>query len=169
MRLATVLIGAVTFAADLASKALVKNSPRLWDYPVVEDLLTIEYVKNRGVAFGFLDKLDSAWKTPCLSALAVAAVVFVLYYVWTTPANEKTTFVALGLLLGGITGNFVDRLQDGAVDDFVKVHWGTSFAWPTFNVADSAITCGVFLVLVSTWMAARRQMKAKDEGGDEAE
>lgn len=143
-------LGVFVLALDAMTKFVVHNDVRLHYYPVIDRFLTIEYATNEGIAFGLFHDMESSWKTPLLSAMAVLALVLVVYYVWTTPPHERLVFLALGLLLGGIAGNFLDRIQDSSVVDFVKVHWGARFAWPTFNVADSAITTGVLLILVCT-------------------
>ena len=96
-------------------------------------------------------------KAPLLSLLAVVAIGMVLYYIWTTPVDERVIFVALGLVLGGILGNFVDRLIHEYVVDFIKLHWRDVFAWPTFNLADSAITTGVLLILTLSLFGSHNQ------------
>ena len=103
------------------------------------------------------DESQSRWKGPLLTLLAVVAMCMVLYYIWTTPIGESVIFVALGLVLGGILGNFADRLIHGYVIDFVKLHWLDVFAWPTFNLADSAITTGVLLILALSLFGSDRQ------------
>jgi signal peptidase II len=143
-------VGVIIFALDIVSKLWVKNTGWLWYYPVIEGIFTIQYQTNEGVAFGFFHDLEATWKAPLLSLMAVVALLLVFYYIWTTPPREKVVYWALGLLLGGILGNFVDRLMDRSVVDFIKIHWGSRLAWPTFNVADSAITSGVFLILIAT-------------------
>lgn len=162
MRLLSLGLGTLVFVLDVLSKALVKNTGWLHYYPVVEGFFTIQYATNEGIAFGLFHDLQSEWKTPLLTAMAVLAIIMVLYYVWTTPLHEKLVFVSLGLLLGGILGNFVDRLLHRSVVDFLKLHWGASFAWPTFNLADSAITLGVALILVSTFLYTRREDGGED-------
>ncbi len=163
MRLAALLIGLTIFAADYVSKAVVERTYWLWNYPVWDGLLTIQYATNEGIAFGLLHDVQSSWKAPLLGAMALVALVLVLYYIWTTPPQERLVFVALGLLLGGILGNFVDRLGDASVVDFIRVHWGTAFSWPTFNVADSAITLGVLMILLLT-MFTREPAEIGEEG-----
>ena len=155
MRWWALLLASGVFAADMASKAIVKNTFWLHYYPVIEGFFTIQYSRNEGIAFGIFHDFDSAWKLPVLSAVAVLAILLVLYYLWTTPPSEKLVFVALGLLLGGILGNFVDRLMHESVVDFLKFHYHSDFAWPTFNIADSAITSGVILIFLSSFLTSR--------------
>lgn len=163
MRLFALALGGFVFALDALTKVWVKNSVWLHDRPVIDGLLTIQYATNEGIAFGFFHDLNSAWKTPVLAAMAVLAIAMVLYYVWTTPPGDRLVFVSLGLLLGGIAGNFVDRLLHQSVVDFIKLHWGNQFAWPTFNVADSAITCGVALILLASFWGAPGESETRPE------
>ena len=157
MRKLSISLAFIVFAADLLTKWWVKTSLWLQDYPIVEEFVTIQYVENTGIAFGLFDDSQSQWKSPLLSLLAVVAMCMVLYYIWTTPVDEHVIFVALGLVLGGILGNFVDRLTHQYVVDFIKLHWRDVFAWPTFNLADSAITTGVLLILALSLFGSHSQ------------
>jgi signal peptidase II len=151
IRLAAVLLGLLVFGADIITKLIVKNTAWLHYHPVIDGFFTIRYVRNEGIAFGLLHDLQSEWKPIVLSIMAVVAVVIVLYYVVTTPTRERRLFLSLGLLLGGILGNFTDRLLHQHVIDFLELHWSHHFAWPTFNIADAAITTGVLLILYETF------------------
>ncbi len=164
MRVAAIVVGLAVFGLDYLTKVIVQKTFWLWNYSVLDGLLTIQYATNEGIAFGLLHNVQSSWKAPLLGLMALTALALVLYYIWTTPREERFVLLALGLLLGGILGNFVDRLGDESVVDFIKVHWGTSFAWPTFNVADSAITTGVILILLLTFFGAKPE-EAPDSPG----
>lgn len=164
MRTLSLLLGVGVFLADIGTKWWVKTTPWLHYYPVIDGLFTIRYVRNEGIAFGLLHDLESAWKPHVLSAIAVLAVIAVLYYLWTNPPEERLTFLALGLLLGGILGNFTDRVMHHYVVDFLLIHWRDRFLWPTFNIADAAISTGVGLILFRTFIwelwERRRQVAA---------
>ena len=147
MRLLAIGVAAVVLVLDLLTKWWVKNTASLHYHPVVDGFFTIHFVRNEGIAFGLFHSNPSAWKPVILSFLAVAAAIMVLYYIWTSPPGERAVQLFLGLLLGGILGNFSDRLWRGYVVDFLEFHWQDRFAWPTFNVADAAITCGVAAIL----------------------
>ena len=155
MRKLSISLAFIVFAADLLTKWWVKSSLWLQYYPIVEGYVTVHYAENTGIAFGLFNDSQSQWKGPLLSLLGVVALGMVLYYIWTTPAREGVILVALGLVLGGIFGNFVDRLVRGYVVDFIKLHWLDAFAWPTFNLADSAITTGVLLILAMSLLGSR--------------
>jgi len=157
LRLWALGLGLIVLIADLATKAWVQKTLWLQYYPVIDGFFTIQYATNSGIAFGWFDKVDSSLKTPILSLMALLAIGLVLYYIWTTPERDRFLLLSLGLLLGGIMGNLIDRLLHGAVVDFLKVHWGTKFVWPTFNLADSAITTGVVVILLYSFLTPSSQ------------
>lgn len=151
MRLLALAIGGGVLLVDLLTKWWVKSSLWLHYYPVIDGYFTIDYARNTGIAFGFFHDLDSSWKPIILSLIAVIAVIAVTYYMFTTPREDRITLLALGFLLGGILGNFVDRALHHSVTDFLMLHWKDQFSWPTFNVADAAITTGVSLILIQAF------------------
>ncbi len=154
MKLVALGVAAVVLALDLLTKWWVKSTPWLHYHTVVDGFFSIHFVRNEGIAFGLFHSNPSAWKPVILSVLAVAAAVMVLYYIRTSPPGEKGVQLLMGLLLGGILGNFCDRLWRGYVVDFLDFHWQDRFAWPTFNLADAAITCGVAAILYQGFFGA---------------
>lgn len=111
---------------------------------VVTSFLNLTMVWNRGVTFGLLTS-DLWWKPFLLSAVALGIAALLLR--WLAKAETARIAWGLGLVLGGAVGNVIDRVRFGAVVDFVHLHaWG--FHWYVFNVADSAIVCGVGLLLL---------------------
>ena len=149
MKTISIALALIVVCTDLLTKWWVKSTLSLHYYPVIEGFFTVHYVENRGIVFGFFNEFHSEWKSPVLAMLALFAIGMVLYYIWTTPTSELLVMAAFGLVLGGILGNFFDRLFHGFVVDFIKLHWRGEWAWPTFNVADSAITTGVILIMTS--------------------
>ena len=112
---------------------------------VIDGFFNITYVQNRGIAFGIFDLLQSPMKSTVLAVLTTAAIVGVIVYSWRTPMAQKSLQVALSLILAGALGNLYDRIRYGYVIDFIEVYF-RDYRWPSFNVADSAITCGVALL-----------------------
>jgi signal peptidase II len=82
--------------------------------------------------------------------MAVVAVVVIVIYSSRMPSNRVLLQLALAVTMGGILGNFTDRIMRGFVVDFIEFHYREAFYWPTFNVADSAITIGIALLLIDT-------------------
>lgn len=117
---------------------------------LVPNYLSLSYVQNSGVAFGMLADIDSVWKPFMLGSIALVAVVVIVVYGSRMPVTRKLLQVALAITLGGILGNFLDRIVHGFVVDFIEFHIHDSFYWPNFNVADSAITIGIALLLLDT-------------------
>jgi signal peptidase II len=132
---------------DQGTKALVVRSLALHEYvPLVDGLLSLSHVRNRGAAFGILSDWDLPYQTVLLSALSLGALLAIAAYFVRLPANARLPRAALALVLGGAVGNLVDRVRLGYVVDFVHVYW-RRYQWPDFNVADSAITVGVTLLV----------------------
>jgi signal peptidase II len=142
---------ALVIFVDHLTKWLVRSR---MDYrevvEIVPDYLRLSYIRNSGVAFGLFADIESAWKPYILAAMAVLAVIVIVIYAARMPSSRLLLQVALALTMGGILGNFVDRIMHGSVVDFIELHIGESFHWPTFNVADSAITVGIALLLIDT-------------------
>ncbi len=159
MRIAAIGLGIFVLSTDLLTKFWVKNWSWLYDhnYPVIEGLFKIQLVRNEGIAFGLLHSVDSQWKPLILSAIAITAIAVVGYYLARTPPSDRLSLLSFGLLLGGIMGNLVDRMMNGYVIDFLTLHWKDQFAWPTFNVADAAITTGVLIILARSILASSEE------------
>lgn len=108
-------------------------------------------VWNTGVSFGLFQE-DSASRSWTLIAVSLAVMIWLLVWLWR--AEQRLVIVALGAILGGATGNIIDRLRFGAVFDFLDFH-AFGWHWPAFNVADSAIVIGVGLLLLDGFLPRR--------------
>jgi signal peptidase II len=106
-------------------------------------------VYNKGAAFSFLAGAPG-WQTPFFAAVAVVASAVVSWLLWRHP-GRRLLCVGLALILGGALGNLWDRLEWGAVADFLDFH-AFGWHWPAFNVADSAITVGAALLIVEGFL-----------------
>ena len=134
----------VVFAADRITKGLIVANIQPGHEVQVLPFLWLTNANNSGAAFG----IAPAGASLFLIASAVVAVALV-FYVMTRP-EPTLTCLLLGLVLGGTLGNGYDRLVHGTVTDFVTVHW-----FPVFNVADSAISTGVALLLAGYLLRQR--------------
>ena len=112
---------------------------------VIDGFFNITYVRNTGVAFGIFSSISSPAKSVLLSIFTACAAVVVVTYSVRSPARNWLLQIALSLILGGALGNLYDRLVYGYVVDFLELYAG-SYHWPSFNVADSAISIGVALL-----------------------
>ncbi len=150
------LLSLAVLVLDQWSKWLVEL--HLGDHASIEvipGLLNLTHVKNTGVAFGLFATHGSFIGTAILTALGLGALLFVGYYFWLTPRSDRLLLVALALILGGAVGNLCDRVLRGAVTDFVDFYFGT-YHWHTFNVADSAITIGIALMILGAFSHRER-------------
>ena len=133
---------------DQATKAMVKARLPLHDsITVIPGFFDLTHVRNTGAAFGMLNNMEFAYKPAVMVAVALIALGAVASYALTLPATQRIARYGLALILGGATGNLIDRAVMGYVVDFVDVYWRGVHFW-AFNVADSAITVGVVLMLL---------------------
>jgi signal peptidase II len=145
------LIALLILAIDHITKFIVHAN--LGGGRVVELIpgyLRFSFVRNTGVAFGIFDTVQSAWKPYILSAMAIIALTVIVFYSFHMPRGRVLMQLALAITMGGILGNFFDRVFRGFVIDFIEFHIHESFYWPNFNVADSSITIGIALLLIDT-------------------
>src|SRR5436309_12719886 len=151
MRYRFYLLTFLVFVVDHWTKWIVRTRMDLHDHiEVIPNYLRISYVRNSGVAFGLLEQIQSVWKPYLLAAMAVIAVIVIVVYSVRMSTDRTLLQVALAVTLGGILGNFTDRIVHKFVVDFIELHFQDRFHWPTFNVADSAITVGIALLLLDT-------------------
>jgi signal peptidase II len=135
-------------ALDQLTKALVRRELELYEsVTIVPGFLDFTHVRNTGAAFGFLNAADFPLKTTIIAAIATIALVGVGLYSASLGAHQLAARVGLALIVGGAAGNLIDRLAIGSVVDFVDVYWRTHHFW-AFNVADSAITIGVAVMIL---------------------
>jgi signal peptidase II len=133
---------------DQLTKAAVRATlPLHASVTVVPGLMDFTHVRNTGAAFGILNAADFPFKTMLIAVVAVAALVAVGRYAATLAHDQLMARVGLALIIGGAAGNLLDRIIVGSVVDFVDVYWRTYHFW-AFNVADSAISVGVTIVIL---------------------
>jgi signal peptidase II len=116
--------------------------------------LNLRLAYNSGAAFSFLH--DAAgWQRWFFIALALIVMSVLVLWLRRLAANQTGTALALSLILGGAAGNLIDRVVYGHVVDFIDFYY-RSWHWPTFNVADSAITAGAVLLILDALLAHRK-------------
>jgi len=144
------LISGSVLVLDILTKFLIRTYLADYEAVVVTPFLNIVHVQNRGAAFGIFSSLGNGF----FIAVALLASVAVFYYMLRVPEHR----VIMALILGGAVGNLLDRFRQGYVTDFVDVHIG-DLHWPAFNVADSALTMSILLML---FLSFRGQPKDRD-------
>ena len=128
---------------------------------VVPGYFNLWYSRNPGGLFGYFRDWADPWRTLLLTLLPIAAIVLIGRFLIRGPEDERSTLAGLSLILGGATGNLIDRIFRGEVVDFLDAYashpavaekllaWFGTAHWPTFNVADSAIVVGAGLLLIN--------------------
>jgi signal peptidase II len=143
-----VVIAALVVVLDQFTKMLVDHFMSLHESRLLVDgLLRLTYVQNRGAAFGILSEADLPYQSLLFAVVSLAALGAIAAYAWRLPARSRLPQTALALIMGGALGNLLDRARLGHVIDFVDAYWGVHH-WPAFNVADSAISIGVVLLVI---------------------
>jgi signal peptidase II len=147
-RTLTLSIAAGVVILDQVTKALVRAKLPLYEtVTVVPGMLNITHATNSGAAFGMLNGVEFPYKAAVMVLIALIALAAVGMYSVSLPAEQRIARIGLALILGGACGNLIDRAAVGHVLDFVDAYWRDYHFW-AFNVADSAITVGVGLMLL---------------------
>ena len=156
---AWLVLSALVVLLDWQTKQLVSQHLQLYRPVEVFSWLNITLAHNYGAAFSFLADAGG-WQRWFFITLASVISLVLLVWLVRLPRREWVTALGLALILGGAIGNVADRVRLGYVVDFIDVHF-KGWHYPAFNVADSAITCGVILLLVDAIVLSRRR-----EGGE---
>ena len=142
-------IAVLVIVLDQATKAWIVGAMRLHDsYAVIGGFFNITSVRNPGAAFGFLAGAPPLFRTIFFIAITVGAILLILYYLRVSKIDDYFLIVSLALIFAGAAGNLIDRVRFGEVVDFLDVYLG-SYHWPAFNVADSAISVGAFIMIAA--------------------
>ncbi len=147
-----------TVTKFFAERELLRSAGR----SVIGNIFQLRLVYNPGAAFGLDLGPMSRW---IFMAVAIAAVILLFRYHRSAESGDWFRQLALGLVSGGALGNLVDRIRSSqGVVDFLDVGVG-GWRWPTFNVADMAVSCGAIALAISLWREdARREAAARDPG-----
>jgi signal peptidase II len=149
------IVTTVVLLLDQATKILIDRTMGLHtSITVVENFFNITYIRNKGAAFGFL--ADSSFRLPFFICVSIVAIVVILAIFRKLRPDQGLNAFALSLVFSGAFGNLIDRIRLGEVIDFLDVHWYRHH-WPAFNVADSAICVGVFLLAIDMLLDERRK------------
>jgi signal peptidase II len=153
------IVTAVILVLDQATKLYVDAHFELYEsVPVIKGWFHLTYIRNQGAAFGILS--NSSLRVPFFVAVAVIALLVILWYLRQLRADQTLGAFSLALIFAGALGNLIDRVRLGEVIDFLDVFWNHHH-WPAFNVADSAICVGVTLMIWEMWQEERRIRRGK--------
>lgn len=149
-------LSVVVVVLDQATKALAELYLDRFDPVRLLSFFNLSLTYNRGAAFSFLSDAGG-WQRIFFVVLTVLVLVFLLRWLWGLKSGQGILPVGVALVIGGAIGNLIDRIATGQVVDFLDLHYA-GWHWPAFNVADSAITVGVILLLYdSLFLAGKRE------------
>lgn len=140
--------------ADQITKTLILNHYQLGDSTFITSFFNIVRAHNTGAAFSFLSDAGG-WQRWLFTGIGVAATIFIVWQLRAHPDQKLFSF-ALSSILGGAVGNVVDRLMHGYVVDFLQFHYA-GWYFPSFNLADSAITVGAACLILDELLRVRRE------------
>jgi signal peptidase II len=135
------------------SKAYILGGLDLRDVgrvPVFPPVFNVSYVENTGVSFGLFGGGSARWMLSLFSVVVAGGLAW-----WATQADRRMLITAIGFVIGGALGNAIDRIRFGYVVDFLDFSGTGVFPW-VFNIADSAITIGVVLLILDSVLSDRR-------------
>ncbi len=134
---------------DQVTKNIVARTVDLYEsLTVIPGFFNITRIHNRGAIFGTFSRTDNSAVFALLTAASLAALAMVVWFFLKTPASDRLMKVSLTLIMAGALGNQFDRLVRGHVIDFLDFYIGTAH-WPFFNAADSCISIGACLMLLT--------------------
>lgn len=146
-------VAAVVLFLDQTSKEYIREHLGLYDSIVVIDsFFQITHLQNPGAAFGLLADSHPSWRIPFFLLVGVVAVTALAFFVRRIDDHRWLLLGGLGTILGGASGNLVDRIRLGVVTDFLDFHV-RGYHWPAFNVADSGISVGMAILILYSLFA----------------
>lgn len=141
-------VSLIVIALDQLSKLWIVRRIALYgSIDIIPGFFRLFHIRNTGAVWGILDR-NSPAITLVLTLFSVAAFLVMLWLFHKTDLSCRLDLVALSLIMGGALGNIIDRIRYGYVVDFIELYHG-SYHFPTFNIADSALTVGVTLLIIS--------------------
>jgi len=157
------IISLVIIAFDQLTKRWIDQLLQIGEQrTLIQGFLYLEHVRNPGAAWGFLAKGDIPWRGAFFVSVTILAIGMIVYMINKLARTDKFQISALALILGGAVGNLLDRFFYNEVIDFMLVYLG-SFPWPNFNVADSAISVGVVVMILLSLKRSPNQPTEKSQ------
>ncbi len=149
-----VIVSAVLLL-DQATKYLVMRSIRHYGFiTIIPGFIELTHLRNPGAAFGIFSRTHGMWRIVFFIVITLIALGVIALLI--KKAQERLLIVSFSLIAGGAAGNLIDRIRFGEVVDFINIYIWSKFAilnpWPTFNIADSAISVGVGLLVVDMFL-----------------
>lgn len=159
--LAWLLLSLLVVVLDHWTKQIATQHLTLYRPLELTSWLNMTLAHNYGAAFSFLSDAGG-WQRWLFTVLALVVTGVLVVWLMRLPRTEKLTAAALALIIGGAIGNLVDRIRHGYVVDYIDVYY-RDWHWPAFNLADSAITCGVILLLLDGLILSASRKPSTDD------
>jgi len=167
-----IILSPLVVILDQITKWVINSSMVIGEkITVLPGYFDIVHIRNRGAAFGMLSTWDSDMREFFFYGISLVALIILLVIYIRSKPSERRIQIPLAIILGGAIGNLIDRLFFGEVIDFLRFHWHNEYAnfsifgetyrillvYPSFNVADIAITCGaIYLALVILFFDSKK-------------
>ena len=140
----TVVAGLVVVLDQITKALIIDSVPLHHNLTIISGFFNITHIHNPGGAFGLMANLSETMRTIIFLFISSLAVSLILYFYHKTPPNYPFLAIGFALIFGGAIGNLIDRVRFGIVVDFLDFYID-NLHWPAFNIADSAITVGIFI------------------------
>ena len=142
-----IIVSLIIIILDQVTKLLVlAYMPMYESIPIIENLFNLTHIHNTGGAFGFMADQSPLIRQILFHGVSLISLGVIVYFYHQAPVNYPFLLFSLSLILGGAIGNLIDRFRMGEVVDFLDFYIG-SYHWPAFNVADSAVSVGVTVLM----------------------
>ena len=142
-----IIVSLIIIVLDQLTKWLVLiHMPLYQSIPIIENVFNLTHIHNTGGAFGFMADQSPLIRKILFHGVSLISLGVIIYFYHQSPKNYPFLLVALSLIFGGAIGNLIDRFRMGEVVDFLDFYIGT-YHWPAFNVADSAVSVGVTVLM----------------------
>ena len=155
------IITAIIFVDQLTKFMVVRRFRLHESVRVIPGFFDLTYVRNPGAAFGFLADAPGMWRSIFFITVSIIALAVIIALVRT--GHDRLSLMAFALIGGGAVGNLIDRIRFGEVVDFIDWYYRT-YHWPTFNIADSAISLGVGLMAIDMLFSKPQRHRGTEDG-----
>lgn len=141
-------IPAVIILDQMVKYYIQKNMFLNESIPIINNILHITYIRNKGAAFGIFSAMPEVFRIPFFIVIGAVFILFIILYFKKILAQNNFIKFIFSLIIGGAIGNLTDRIRFGEVIDFIEIGISEKYKWPVFNLADSCISTGVVLLLL---------------------
>jgi len=142
------ILAGLIVIADQITKYYATLELKMYKAVAVMPMFNFTLMHNEGAAFSFLSDAGG-WQRWFFTVISLVVSIVLVFWIKKLKPEEKFQAMAFSLILGGAVGNLIDRVRFGYVVDFIEIYYH-QYSWPAFNIADSAITIGVIILIIDT-------------------